>query len=763
LGLVCLALVGAPLSMYIVESSKAIQSARLKHAGIAPSKALLELVRLLQQHRGLSTSVLGGNRTMESQCATTQIETDKAVEAFDVIVRADIRDPALAAAWRRTVETWRTLANGVASRTIAWQDSFAAHTALIAEHLKLLDLMLDYFGLSYDPTGQDYHLIVALLVHIPNLTEFLGQARARGTLLLGQRRVTLGDRLELMSLIGGVERQHEYLEREFGKAMALNLRMTSDLGDIALASRVRAQPAMDLARAQVVAAEIPRYSPADYWTVFTKAIDNQFTLIDQGMIYLERGLRARIAASRGAQIMTIGFIACVIAVAGWLGTVVVRATRRDIAALQESETAQRGYAGELEATVERLKKTEATLIETERLRIMGEMASGIAHDFNNILTGILGQVLLLQTHLRQGMVEPDELRRNLRLLEQAALDGANVVRKIREATRPRGEEVFAPVSLNEVVEQVLDMTRPRWKDQIESQGLRVAMALELGGVPPVLGNAAELREALTNLLFNALDAMPKGGTVTIATRQNPPTPPLQRGDTGGFEMRKAEREGLGWVELTVTDTGVGMSQAVKARLFEPFFTTKGVKGTGLGLSMVQGIVRRHGGETHVASTEGLGTSMVLRLPAAQEGRPELTAPAPLPQLPSRLRLLVIDDDPLLGETLADLLRLLGHEVVVVTSGEEGLARLDAERFDLLITDLGMAGISGWEVARVSCARRPELPVIFVTGWGDQLEPAQLTEYGIDAVVAKPYTVHSLLEGLSLAWMRAQNGQGPGLP
>jgi signal transduction histidine kinase/ActR/RegA family two-component response regulator len=395
-----------------------------------------------------------------------------------------------------------------------------------------------------------------------------------------------------------------------------------------------------------------------------------------------------------------------------------------------------------------LKSAQATLIETERLRAMGQMASGVAHDFNNILTGILGQVLLLQTYLGQGAVAPDELRRNLRLLEQAALDGADIVRKIREATRPRGGEIFAPASLNEVVAQVLETTRPRWKDQTEAHGLRVMMALELGNVPPVLGNAAELREALTNLIFNAIDAMPQGGTVTISTSRTPQTEHPE-----ALTLSKGPPDEREWVDLTVSDTGVGMSPSVKARLFEPFFTTKGVQGTGLGLSMVQGIVRRHGGETHITSTEGLGTSVILRLPVAQEAWSEPPAPAPLPQLPSDLRLLVIDDEPLLGETLADLLRLLGQEAVVATSGEAGLAHLEAEHFDLLITDLGMAGMSGWEVARASRARRPELPVIMVTGWGDQLEPAQLAMSGVDVVVAKPYTRHALLEALSQALAR----------
>lgn len=409
-----------------------------------------------------------------------------------------------------------------------------------------------------------------------------------------------------------------------------------------------------------------------------------------------------------------------------------------------------------------LRSAQATLIETERLRAMGQMASGVAHDFNNILTGILGQVLLLQTRLAQGVVTSDELRRNLRLVERSALDGSDIVRKIREATRPRGEEPFTPVPLNKVVEQVLETTRPRWKDQAEAQGLRITVAQKVGDAPPVLGNAAELREALTNIFFNALDAMSQGGMVTIATRHVPVSEMSGAPAHGPWTRSLApglpnERE---WVELAVTDTGIGMTPDVKARLFEPFFTTKGAHGTGLGLSMVQGVVRRHGGEIHITSAEGWGTSVIVRLPVAQAGHPELPVDAPVPRLPHRLRLLVIDDEPLLGETLADLLRLLDHEAIVATSGEMGLARLRAERFDLLITDLGMAGMSGWEVARASRAYCPELPVILVTGWGDQLEPAQLAGSGIDAVVAKPYTLQALLQGLSQAWVRAQGGRRP---
>jgi len=193
-----------------------------------------------------------------------------------------------------------------------------------------------------------------------------------------------------------------------------------------------------------------------------------------------------------------------------------------------------------------------------------------------------------------------------------------------------------------------------------------------------------------------------------------------------------------------------MSPEVRTRLFEPFFTTKGVHGTGLGLSMVYGIVRRHGGEIRVASDEGWGTVITIRLPAAPTDT--ALAPSPIAVSPAlgRLRLLVIDDEPVLGETLAELLRQLGHEATTAGGGEAGLAALQAERVDLVMTDLGMPGMSGWEVARAVKAHRPALPVILVSGWGSAMERDQLEGTGVDLIMAKPYTMTQLKQILSQA-------------
>ncbi|GEM_PF-2868823 len=429
------------------------------------------------------------------------------------------------------------------------------------------------------------------------------------------------------------------------------------------------------------------------------------------------------------------------------------ATAIDHARLYEEA---RQTATELQQKVEALADAHAALVESARLRAMGQMASGVAHDFNNILTSVLGQVQLLQRRLAQGPVPTAEIKATMRLLEMAALDGAETVRKLREFTRLKGEDPLVPVAFDEVVGQVLEITRPRWKNQAEAVGLDYRIVTELHAVPRVLGNAAELREAVTNLLFNALDAMPQGGTVTITLRQVPGVRDAAQG-SGGSIARGEWGEGYrpesgGVVLLTITDTGVGIPDRIKARIFDPFFTTKGVRGTGLGLSMVHGIIRRHHGEILVASEEGRGTTITVSLPIAVEV-PEVVTPeaATLPSVPNGMRILVIDDEPLAGELLVALLQTLGHEAVVTADGKEGIRLLETDRFDLLLTDLGMPGMSGWDVAQAAKERHPCMPVVLVTGWGDQIDPSQLAGTGVDLVLAKPYTLQDLLTGLSQAW------------
>ncbi len=410
----------------------------------------------------------------------------------------------------------------------------------------------------------------------------------------------------------------------------------------------------------------------------------------------------------------------------------------------ESLAAQAGLAienarlyAETRKAYEDLQAAKDQLIQAETLRALGEMAGGVAHDFNNLLSVILGRAHLLRD-------EKADLESGLQIIERAALDGAETVRRLLGFARVRSETNDAPVDLAALVAQVLELTRPRWKDEAQRRGAPIEVDLVSEPVPAVWGNAAELREALVNLVFNAVDAMPEGGRLTLGTRR--PGHPCRRDGRrrGEGEVPDDVATGSGdLVEVFVQDTGVGMAPEVRRRAFEPFFSTKGAKGTGLGLAMVYGVVGRHGGEVLVESQEGEGTTVSLRLPTAGQPVAERREVAILPAVPPR-RIMVVDDEAAVGQTLAELLRRQGHEVESFTDPRRALEHLTRSPVDLLFTDLGMPEMSGWEMARGARELHPEMPIVVVTGWGEQLDPAQVREHCVHALVSKPYHVEDIL-------------------
>ena len=396
-------------------------------------------------------------------------------------------------------------------------------------------------------------------------------------------------------------------------------------------------------------------------------------------------------------------------------------------AIQNARLYEDARAHEMEArrTLEELRRTQEQLVRMEKLRALGEMASGVAHDFNNVLAVILGRVQLLQRKL-----DDPTFRRWLAIVEQAALDGAQTVRQIQEFTRVRRDQPTQTVDLNQAVRDAVDMTRGRWQDESRSRGLEIRLALDLGPVPPIDGQSSELREGLTNLILNAVDALPRGGEIRIGTRE--------LGDR---------------VELSVADTGIGMSESIRRRIFEPFFSTKGPSGTGLGLAMVYGIVSRHGGEILVNSAEGAGSTFTIRIPVGR--RP----PVPVVPAPSSggepVRVLVIDDEPFVRDTLGEMLRQQHHDVVVADDGASGLARFREGVFDMVMTDLAMPGMSGWQVAQAVKAVRPQVPVVLVTGWGVEVQADQLQTHGVDRVMTKPFRFEDVED--IVASVRASGG------
>ena len=372
-----------------------------------------------------------------------------------------------------------------------------------------------------------------------------------------------------------------------------------------------------------------------------------------------------------------------------------------------------------------LATAQDQLVRTEKLRALGEMASGVAHDFNNMLASILGRAqLTLQK------VENPQLRQWLQVIERAALDGAATVRRLQEFTRIRRDQPFVAVDLNQVVRDALEITQSRWREEPVSRGVTVEVRTTFGEPPRLAGDPAELREALTNLILNALDAMPEGGVLTLTTAEE-----------------------AGAAVVIVSDTGVGIPDAVLTKIFDPFFTTKGPQGTGLGLSMTYGIVERHGARINVESAEGRGTTFRLTFPAGPPAEPPAPAAAEPAGTDASLRCLVVDDEPAVGAMLRDVLESGGHRAAVVADGAEAIARFGAEPFDVVFTDLAMPRVSGWQVARAIKEMAPTVPVFLVTGFGVELSEEERRAHGVDLVLVKPIEIHKILDVVAQAARR----------
>ena len=385
-------------------------------------------------------------------------------------------------------------------------------------------------------------------------------------------------------------------------------------------------------------------------------------------------------------------------------------------ALAVTLSALHGRHGELEGLIAIVRdittqrEVEQQLQQSEKLTALGHLAGGIAHDFNNLLQAILGYAQLM----RQKSQDVEFMDRSLKVVEAAALDGTETVRRIQTFARLRPEEEFVAVDVNKVVKDTIALTRPRWEEKVAHDSLPLELRLDLGTVEPIRGRPARLTELLTNLFLNALDAMPDGGTLTIATQK-------ERDD----------------VTIMVKDTGIGMSEQVRKRVFEPFFSTKGELGSGLGLSMAYSIARRHDGDLSVESEPGRGATFTLRLPITGE-RTETGVPLSAPLVRRQARVLVVDDEPKVLSALCEMLKSAGHTVTPAPSGAAGLAAYAPGRFDMVLTNIGMAGMNGWQVAERLRAADRTVPILFITGWGlRQEDKSRLAVLGVRRCLYKP--------------------------
>ena len=336
------------------------------------------------------------------------------------------------------------------------------------------------------------------------------------------------------------------------------------------------------------------------------------------------------------------------------------------------------------------REVEKQLHQSEKLTALGQLAGGIAHDFNNLLQAILGYAQLM----KQSLHDPQFVSRSLNVVEAAAVDGAETVRRIQQFARLRPDGPPVGVDVNQSVHDAVAMIRPRLEEKIARDNRPLDLRLDLGTIETINGRPAALTELMTNLLLNALDAMPDGGTLTVSTR----------GEPGRS------------VVLTVADTGIGMPEAVRRRIFEPFFSTKGEGGSGLGLSMVYAIVRRHSGDIRVESEPGRGATFTLTFPVASE--PVGAEPdSALPRARRPARVLLVDDDQKVLGTLTEILRSVGHIVTAAASGGAALTAYEPGRFDVVLTNLGMAGMNGWELAERVRRVDPDIAILLITGWG----------------------------------------------
>jgi signal transduction histidine kinase/FixJ family two-component response regulator len=435
-----------------------------------------------------------------------------------------------------------------------------------------------------------------------------------------------------------------------------------------------------------------------------------------------------------------GLFLVLLVVAAVADVIISRSKQRERAAL-ETQLAERRQAADalmesnqkLEEVVQKLKGTQQQIIQQERLQALGEMASGIAHDFNNALTPILGFTSLLIDQPDR-LSDVESVKKQLQIILTGAEDAASVVARLKEFYRQQDEtDQFTPQDLAELAELAISLTQAKWKDQALAQGATINVASDLLEVPPIMGDASRIREALINLIINAVDAMPGGGTIALRTYT---------------EGNRAV--------MSVGDTGKGMTEEVKQRCLEPFFTTKGSQGTGMGLSMVYGIIQRHGGTMAIESEFGKGTSFIMRFPIPRGTIPRGTVPAAVDtilksiDLPP-LHLLVVDDEPMVALLLTTLLTSGGHHTVVTAAnGREGLERFQAERFDLVLTDRAMPEMNGDELAARIKEISPGTPVVMLTGFGDIMSVTDEKPAGANIVLSKPVSMDSLLQGLAAA-------------
>ncbi|MFC2075248.1 response regulator [Bdellovibrionota bacterium] len=368
-----------------------------------------------------------------------------------------------------------------------------------------------------------------------------------------------------------------------------------------------------------------------------------------------------------------------------------------------------------------IKRLEERLKVSEKLRTIGELASGVAHHFNNLLG-----VLLRRTELLIGKLKDrPEAFLDLESIKRTCLDGAEVVKRIQNFARQENPEKFDPIYINDLLSEVIEITRPKWRDDCLKEGALIQVETNFDNVSPTTGNSAELKELFTNLILNSVDAMPQGGIISVSTNMED-----------------------GSIIIRFRDNGVGMDQKTVKRIFDPFFTNKGSKGNGLGLSIVYDTVRRHKGDISVNSSLGKGTEFVVRLPIRTPIQ-ITTTPTENKEERTPKKILLLDDEKDYRFSTAELLKLIGHDVTAAATGEEAIGFINNDdSFDVMLSDISLPDMDGWEVIEKIKKKRSNIKVIVISGHGASLENQDERIPSVDLFLHKPCAVEEVDEAIT---------------
>lgn len=380
----------------------------------------------------------------------------------------------------------------------------------------------------------------------------------------------------------------------------------------------------------------------------------------------------------------------------------------------------------LKEALEELESKEEQIVKQERLRALGEMAGGVAHDFNNALQPIVLAAGILRRRQNE-LTDDPTLRNYVQVIYMASKEATSTVKRLVRFFRPSQDHDKKKVDINGIIEDVIELTRPKWKEEALRNEVTIEMETDLQPGCTINGYPDEIKELLVNLVFNAVDAIEKEGKIRLQTT--------------------LESES---VLLKVSDNGVGMPANVSAKCLEPFFTTKANRGTGLGLSIVYGVVRRLKGGIHIDSTEGEGTTFTIRMPRAKNGEHKKSRSKKenlqWKTSTGAVKFLIAEDNTAVRSLLSDELRQQGHDVELAVSGNQAWGMFQEEEFDVILTDQAMPGMSGIQLARLIKERDPKKPIIMLTGFGDMVHSKDIGHL-VDVVISKPVLMADVLHAV----------------